>query len=212
MRPRLRDSDAEPEELFARYRDRGDQRAFALLFDAFGQRLFATAVKFFRSRFGDDAAHAMAHDAAQETWIRVVRKKEQWDPSLGTLTSWILGIHYHCLVDMARASLTNTAPAAAFEQARAAQVADADPERRLLACHALGEVLEALSPEDKEVLMSYYLVDRPELVASSLGISAATLRKRIERLKQGLRANPRFAELLTALGIVPRQDAKRSRS
>lgn len=209
MRPRLRDSDAEPEELFARYRDLGDQRAFALLFDAFGQRLFATGVKFFRSRFGDDDAHAMARDAVQETWIRVVRKKEQWNPSLGTFASWILGIHYHCLVDMGR-----TWPIS-FERARAcypAQVADADHERRLLASDALGEVVKALSPDDAEVLLSYYLVERPELVASSLGISAATLRKRIERLKQGLRSNPRFADLLTALGIIPGADAKRKRS
>lgn len=201
MQPRAPDhGDSTPEGLFARYRDSGDERAFSALYDAFGRKLFAIAVRSFRARHGGETARAMASDAVQETWTRVVRKRHQWDATRGGFTPWLMSIHFHCLVDMARRAAPRGKAGSALPEEDGTRAAPG-PERRLLALQAFDQLLERLGPDDAAVLTTYYLVENTRMVSASIGISDAGLRKRIERLKEKVRSEPKFARLLEELGI-----------
>ncbi len=167
-----------------------------MLYATFGQRLFAIGVRFFRSRHGDHTARAMAADAAHESWLRILCNKDQWSRSRGSLGPWIIAIHYHCLLEMARGAPKGDGPTDSEGDAPAP-----DLERRLLARQALEHLSQSLSPDEKEVLMTYYLTGDRNLVAASLGISNVALRKRIERLKDSIKNDARFSELLGALGV-----------
>lgn len=194
------DLGADFDELFLRYRVSLDERVLSALYDAFAPRQFATGVKFFRSQHGDDAARAMAGDAVQETWIQIFLCRAQWDPSRGSFASWIYAIHYRCLLAQARKepSGNRRVPLDATPEPEAPSE---DPDRRLMARKALERLSETLSPDDEALLMAYCLVANPRLVAVSLGISNDALRKRIERIREAARCNPKLQDLLEALGI-----------
>lgn len=191
---------ADLDEEFIRYRDTGDKFAFLNLYEALGQRLFSVCVRYLRVRYGDDAARAMADDATQETWVRIFRHKSQWDSARGGFVSWVFGIHYHCLVDITRRSppFENPGEPSRLPQIR---ITGADAERELLAREALEQLEKVLAPADLAVLMAYYLTKQPRLVAASLRISHAALRKRVERLKKSAQDDPRLGELLETLNI-----------
>lgn len=199
MRPSPMDhGDAETEDLFVRYRDTGDEWAFELVYKVFERRLFAIAVRFFRRRHGSEGARAPAIDAVNDTWLRVVECKQQWSGSRGTLSAWIMTIHYHCVLEAARKSLLPESAAWLYGEGRAA-----DPERCILAREALERLAESLSPGEAEVLMAYYLSGGRRLLAAALGISGVALRKRVERLKEALRCDPRFGELIEVFTFRP---------
>ncbi len=144
----------------------------------------------------------MAGDAVQDTWLEIVRKSDQWDATRGSFASWIYAIHYHCLVRLAQKSPPGD-KRDPLDAAPEAQATNADPDRRLMACQALEALSEELSPDSAALLMAYYLVANPRLglIAASLGISNAALRKRIERIKKEAQCNSRLRDLLEALGI-----------
>lgn len=203
MPPRSTDlPGAEPEELFVRFRVHRDERALSALYDAFAPRQFATGVKFFRSRHADDAARAMAGDAVQETWLQIWLKRDQWDPSRGSFASWIYAIHYRCLLHQAHAAPSG-GERLFLDLISEPAAPNIDPDRRLMAREALETLSETLSPDSEALLMAYCLVANPDtdLIAASLGISNAALRKRIGRIREAARRNPKLQNLLEALGI-----------
>ncbi len=189
MRPGITVENETHEVLFVRYRDGGDQEAFSQLYDAFERRLFAIGVRFFRSRYGRYGARALASDAMQETWTRIVAWRHQWSASPGSFGGWITKIHYHCLLDMAQRAPVDHGPPC---EELAPSV---HPDRRILARQALEALADTLSEEDAELLAVYYLTGNRNLVAASLRISQLALRKRVARIKESLITEPRFREL-----------------
>ncbi len=184
------------EILFVRYRDTGDETAFARLYNSLGQRLFAVGVRFFRNRYAAPDVRAMASDAAHETWTSVIEKKHQWSGSPGSLGPWIMSIHYYCLLAMLdRRSARDPALRLSGGDPSASVGHVVSPERRILAREALEHLSNELSPEETELLAVYYLTGDRRLLAPALGISDVALRKRVERIKGSLKSDPRFSDL-----------------
>ena len=85
-----------PDELL-RLVARGDEQAFAALYDALSPRVFGLARRVLR-----DAAQA--EEVAQEALVEVWRTAARFDPSRGSATSWVLTITHRRAVDRVRAA------------------------------------------------------------------------------------------------------------
>jgi len=75
---------------------RGDQASMAVLFDRHAPRVYGLGLALLRD------AHA-AEDALQETFLRVWRFADGFDPRRGSATAWLLTIARNVCADSARA-------------------------------------------------------------------------------------------------------------
>jgi RNA polymerase sigma-70 factor, ECF subfamily len=83
-----------PDELLARVA-RGDEAAFAALYDELAPRVFGLARRVLRDP-------AQAEEVAQEALVEVWRTAGRYDPSRGSATSWALTIAHRRAVDRVR--------------------------------------------------------------------------------------------------------------
>jgi RNA polymerase sigma-70 factor, ECF subfamily len=84
-----------PDELL-RQVARGDEQAFAALYDAIAPRVFGLARRVLRDP-------AQAEEVAQEALVEVWRTAARFDASKGSATSWVLTITHRRAVDRVRA-------------------------------------------------------------------------------------------------------------
>lgn len=86
----MKESNKDLGELFIRYRDQQDIRAFDQLLENYNQALYNYLLRILRSK--EDA-----EDALQEVWIKVVRQGKHYKEK-GRFSSWLFCIaHNHCL-------------------------------------------------------------------------------------------------------------------
>ncbi|HYN67704.1 MAG TPA: ECF RNA polymerase sigma factor SigK [Ornithinibacter sp.] len=76
---------------------RGDESAFAELYDATSRRLFGLVLRIVRD-------HAMSEEVTQEVYLDVWRQCARFDPERGSAISWLLTIAHRSAVDRVRAS------------------------------------------------------------------------------------------------------------
>lgn len=74
----------------------GDEAAFAVLFDRHAPRVYGLGCALLRDR-------GSAEDALQETFLRVWRFADGFDPRRGSATAWLLTIARNVCADSARA-------------------------------------------------------------------------------------------------------------
>ncbi|MBI1389920.1 MAG: sigma-70 family RNA polymerase sigma factor [bacterium] len=80
----------EPGQLFLRYRDEGDLKAFEQLMDQFHRSLFTYLMRMLGRRHE-------AEDALQEVWLKIISQKDKYEHR-GQFVSWMYRIaHNHCL-------------------------------------------------------------------------------------------------------------------
>jgi RNA polymerase sigma-70 factor, ECF subfamily len=76
---------------------RGDEAAFAALYDATAARLFGLVLRVVRD-------HAMSEEVTQEVYLDVWRQSARFDPGRGSAMSWLMTIAHRTAVDRVRAS------------------------------------------------------------------------------------------------------------
>ena len=76
---------------------RKDKQAIALLYDRFGASLYGVVLRIVGSK-------PLAEDVIQDTFIKVWKKSEQYNPDKGSLFTWLLNIARNTAIDKVRSS------------------------------------------------------------------------------------------------------------
>ena len=160
----------------------GDEGALATLMDRYKGPLYG----FLNRRVGD----AAADDLFQESWLRVVRARDRFDPRR-RFSTWIFQIANNLCRDRWRRRAVEVRHLESLAQDRAGGsegTAVASVELRL----DMRQRLDALPERLREVLVLRYYQQLPERdIAEILGIPRGTVKSRLHAAVKALRAQER---------------------
>ena len=147
---------------------RGDRdRALPELYRRFERRLFGLGIRL----LGDAG---LAEELVQETFLRVWRTADRFDPARGTATAFVLTIARRLAIDLWRRPSSRPLPTGPDEPAPVDETID-----RVLLQLAVREALDSLPAAQREVLELSYRSDLTQTeVASRLGIPLGTVKSR----------------------------------
>ena len=180
--------------LFARMRQ-GDEAAFAALY-----RLHKDAV--YRFALLRTGSAAQAADVAQETFLHLMTRPEQYDPARGSIAAWLCGVARNLARRETASREDATDPDDLAADAPAApELVDADcPAEKLLASETAEQVraaLAAVAPHYRDVLVLCELSDLSYAEAAQVcGIDIGTVRSRLSR------GRAQLAERLSRMGLM----------
>jgi len=166
--------------LMARFQTALDEEAFEQLVSALLRPAMAVAWRLLRDR-------ALAEDAVQEAFLRVVRNRAAYDPHR-PFSAWFYGILHNICIDVIRAR--QHYPQSLAEVAGGA---DAVPETPRPDSGDAGELL-AMLPEGERDVLELRMIHELSFsdIASAMGISEEAAKKRgqrgLQRLRQRLAA------------------------
>ena len=154
---------------------RGDQDAFALLYDATASRVFGLAVRVVRDP-------AQAEEVAQEAFTEIWRSSSRFDPDRGSPLSWILTIVHRKSVDRVRSAEASTRRDTSYHQ----QNQPIDHDSTAEAAHASLEArrvrgaMASLTAVQREALeLAYFGGYTHTEVAKMLDLPVGTAKTRI---------------------------------
>jgi len=166
------------EDLFERYRRRGDLAALGAVFDRTAPALLGIAAHLCGNRHD-------AEDAVQATWLRAIETAASWDAQR-PLAPWLVGMLAH------RARQRRAAAARRPDPARVAvPAAPAEPSAAASA-NELGDAVAASIeglPEPYQPVLRLHLLDGrdPHEIAAALRRRPGTVRSQLARGLRGLR-------------------------
>lgn len=158
---------------------RGDDRAFAALYDALSARVFGLARQVVRDP-------AQAEEVAQEAFIDVWRTASKYDTSRASAATWVLTIAHRRAVDRVRSAQASTnreTRNAILDTKREFDEVAEEVESRIEAQqvrHCLGTLTEL---QRESVTMAYYGGHTYAQVATLLEVPLGTIKT---RLRDGL--------------------------
>jgi RNA polymerase sigma-70 factor (ECF subfamily) len=154
---------------------RGDQTAFAQLYDATSTRVFGLAVRVVRDP-------AQAEEVAQEAFLEIWRTAVRFDPDRGSPLAWMLTIVHRKAVDRVRSAEASTRRDRSYHQQNQTVDHDATAE----AAHASLEgrrvrsALKSLTEAQRQALeLAYFGGYTHTEVASLLDLPVGTAKTRI---------------------------------
>jgi RNA polymerase sigma-70 factor (ECF subfamily) len=154
---------------------RGDQAAFAAVYDATAPKAYGLALRVVRDP-------AQAEEVAQEVFLEIWRTAGQYRPDRGSALAWMLTITHRRAVDRVRAAEAATRRDLAYEQRNQPVSHDSTAE----AAHASLEArrvrgaLDTLTPVQREAVELAYLGGYTHTeVASMLDLPVGTAKTRI---------------------------------
>jgi RNA polymerase sigma-70 factor (ECF subfamily) len=161
-------SDDELLELVAR----GDDHAFATLYDRFGRLAYAVALRVVRDP-------DLAADAVQDAFLAAWRTAAGFDPGRGTAATWLLTLVHRRSVDIVRREQRRRGERLPDEAPQSAGAADEDAlirDRR----RAVSEALDRLPPDQRRALeLAYWGGLTQSELAEQLGIPLGTVKSRM---------------------------------
>lgn len=158
-----------------RHSARGDQQAFAQLYDAMASRAFGLAVRVVRDP-------AQAEEVVQEAFLETWRTAARFDPDKGSPTAWILTIVHRRAVDRVRSAEASTRRDTTYHQQNHAVAHDATAEaaQASLEARRVRQALTALTPVQREALeLAYFGGYTHTEVATMLDLPVGTAKTRI---------------------------------
>jgi RNA polymerase sigma-70 factor (ECF subfamily) len=154
----------------------GDQTALAEIYDRYVGLVFGMA----RRVLGDEAK---AEDVTQEVFVYVWEQPHRFDPSRGTLRSWLGVLAHHRSVDRVRSEVRRTKGEARLEPAEVVAGAHGEVDDELAGAWLAGRVREALDQLPAEqrdaVVLAYFGGRTYRQVADELNIPEGTAKSRL---------------------------------
>jgi RNA polymerase sigma-70 factor (ECF subfamily) len=154
---------------------RGDQHAFAQLYDAIASRVHGLAVRVVRDP-------AQAEEVAQEAFLEIWKNSGRFDPAKGSPLGWLLTIVHRKSVDRIRSAEASTRRDTTYNQ----QNQPVDHDSTAEAAHASLEArrvraaLVSLTPVQREALeLAYFGGYTHTEVATMLDLPVGTAKTRI---------------------------------
>ncbi len=176
---------------------RGDGHAIAALYDRYSSLVFSLGLRMLGDRESTE-------ELVQEVFLRAWRQAASYQPSLGRLSSWLLGIARNLAVDELRRRGVRPQRAAGDPEEQLAQVAATNtdsPEEEVVSSARRTEIQHALaalpSPQRRVMELAYYSGLTQAEIAEHLGDPLGTVKTRMRLATQKLR------ELLREMDQVP---------
>jgi RNA polymerase sigma-70 factor, ECF subfamily len=163
-----------PAELLRRSA-RGDEAAFATLYDAVAPKVYGLALRVVRDP-------AQAEEVAQEVFLEIWRTASRFRPEAGSALAWMLTITHRRAVDRVRAAEAATRRDVTYEQRNRPVSHDATAERAEanLEARRVRGALGTLTPVQREAVELAYLGGYTHTeVASMLDLPVGTAKTRI---------------------------------
>lgn len=164
----------------------GDQHAMADLYDTYAGPLYRYGYR----RLGSTT---LAEDLVQRVMTRLWQLADRYDPSRGSVRTWVFTIARTSCIDLHRAQ-----PPAAVEASRRGEAAIDDDIEQLLHAELIRVALDRLSPDHRQVVdLSYFAGLTQVEVAARLGVPLGTVKSRSFYALKALRLT------LEELGVRP---------
>jgi len=194
------DSARDEDTLLVQAIAKGDARALELVYERHSRGVYSMAARV----LGDASA---AEEVVQETFLKLWRQPNAYQPARGRLLPWLLGVAHHHAVDILRRrqleqrhriSPGGDGSVDAFENLGLFSAED-DPQSRAGLFDqrvAIGRALEELPVEQRLPLeLAYYRGMTQFEVATLLGIPLGTIKTRMRLGLQQLRKAPELSTL-----------------
>jgi RNA polymerase sigma-70 factor (ECF subfamily) len=154
---------------------RGDEAAFASLYDATSARAYGLAVRVVRDP-------AQAQEVTQEAYLEVWRTASRFDAAKGSAVSWLLTIVHRKAVDRVRSAEAASRRDVAYPDANRVVDPDSTAEaaEQSFESHRVRTALAGLTPAQREALtLAYYGGYTHTQVATLLDLPVGTAKTRI---------------------------------
>jgi RNA polymerase sigma-70 factor (ECF subfamily) len=158
-----------------RLSSRGDQRAFAELYDATSRRAFGLALRVVRDP-------AQAEEVTQEAYLDVWRTASRFDPDRGSALAWLLTIVHRKAVDRVRSAEASTRRDTSYHQQNQPVAHDATAEAAevSLETRRVRVAMEHLTAVQRQALeLAYFGGYTHTEVATMLDLPVGTAKTRI---------------------------------
>jgi RNA polymerase sigma-70 factor (ECF subfamily) len=158
-----------------------------------------TAIWRYLARLG---GRERADDLAGEVFLVAFRRRATYDPTRGPLSAWLYGIATNVYRNHVRSEWRR---ARAFTRAAANELVTTSPiddiidrRTRVEHLHAVARALARLSSQDREILVLFAWEGLSyEQIADALNMELGTVRSRLSRTRQRLRAHLAGRDTLT---------------
>ncbi len=165
----------------------GSTRAFELVYDRHGGAAFSLAYRMVPNR-------TTAEDIVQESFLSIWRSRTRYEPTRGSVRTWVLGIVHNRAIDALRRNLVHDRRRASAEGLAEREEA---PERtdievaRLQEAHSVRDALKELPKEQARVLeLAYFGGFSHSQIAQMLEMPIGTVKGRmrlgLEKLRRAL--------------------------
>jgi len=154
---------------------KGDEAAFARLYDATASRVVGLAVRVVRDP-------AQAEEVAQEAFLDIWKQSGRFDPAKGSPLGWLLTIVHRKAVDRVRSAEASTRRDTSYHQQNQAVEHDSTAEAAAASLEArrVRQALTSLTPVQREALeLAYFGGYTHTEVATMLQLPVGTAKTRI---------------------------------
>ncbi len=154
---------------------KGDQQAFAELYDLTSSRVFGLAVRVVRDP-------AQAEEVTQEAFLEVWKTSSRFDPARGSALSWLMTICHRKAVDRVRSAEASTRRDTSFHQQNQTIDHDvtADAAQASMEAQRVRGALKGLTEVQREAIeLAYFGGYTHSEVAGILNLPVGTAKTRI---------------------------------
>ena len=173
--PTTRSSENQTLSELLQHAGRGDEEAFAHLYDAVASRLHGLVLRVVRDP-------AQAEEVTQEAMVEIWRQSARFDPALGSPLSWLMTIAHRRAVDRVRSAEATSRRDTSYHQRNRVTEHDSTAEEATqnLEARRVRQALRSLTDTQRGALeLAYFGGYTHNEVSTMLGIPLGTAKTRI---------------------------------